>query len=47
MGQVDIAVDAYSEVECDLRSLVLDIGEEACFLVRAELIREGSCRYEM
>jgi hypothetical protein len=46
MGQVDIAVDAYSEVECDLRALVLNVGEEARFLVRAELIRESSCRYE-
>jgi hypothetical protein len=36
----------HSEVESDLRALVLDIGEEACFLVRAELVCEGGRSYE-
>jgi len=36
----------HGEVESDLRALVLDIGVEACFLIRAELVCEGGRRYE-
>jgi hypothetical protein len=32
----------YSEVECHLRVTLVNIGEEACFLVRLELVGKGS-----
>jgi hypothetical protein len=38
--------EAYSEVECDLRALVLDISVEARFLVCSELVGEGGRGYK-
>lgn len=32
----------YSKVECHLGVALVNIGEEACFLVRLELVRKGS-----
>ena len=34
----------YGEVECDLGPLLLDIAEEACLLVRGELVCERRAR---
>lgn len=35
----------YGKIEGDLSSFVGDIGEEAGFLVRLDLISEGGCGY--
>jgi hypothetical protein len=34
----------YSEIECDLDILSLDIGEKACLLVRDQFVGKGGCR---
>jgi hypothetical protein len=31
----------YSEIKCDLGALVVDVGEEACFLVRLQAVGQG------
>jgi hypothetical protein len=41
-----MGMSAYSEVECNLCSLILDIGEETCLLIGSKLVCEGSRSYE-
>ena len=45
-GLIYLMGETYSEVEGDLHALLLDVGVEACLLVRRELVREGGRGYK-